>query len=153
GRRIADPEVEHRRVSIEQPEPGFWKRGGAEPNGFAKSGGNGGADPGRLQRALARPRTAGSVPPAIERAVNSTTTPSRKCTRLSFAAALKRLTRLCETTPQCSSSFWSYLCREKWVSPNDHDGNSESKDKRAIPAATDCASASSRSREVSRGHC
>src|SRR5262249_18485755 len=57
GLQIADPDVEHRRVSIEQLKPGFWKRGGAEPDGFGKSGGNGGADPGRSQRALARSRT------------------------------------------------------------------------------------------------
>src|SRR5262249_61593638 len=57
GLQIADPDAEHRRVSIEQPEPGFWKRGGAEPDGFAKSGSNGSADPGRSQRALAQPGT------------------------------------------------------------------------------------------------
>src|SRR5499433_3830986 len=45
--------LKHRRVAIEQREPESRDKGCGEPDGLAEGGRNGGADPGRAQRALA----------------------------------------------------------------------------------------------------
>jgi hypothetical protein len=45
--------VEHGGIGVEQREPCFRERGSEQPDGFAQARRDGGADPGRPQRAVA----------------------------------------------------------------------------------------------------
>ena len=53
--QIARAGIEHRRIGVEQRQPGERKRGGAEPDELAERGGDGGADPGHAQARSRRP--------------------------------------------------------------------------------------------------